>query len=59
MMLMVRVPLAMFQPAMFSDRLALSFWSVSVLTKVVVYTGIGIIATNLVPAMFEALEWGV
>jgi len=34
-------------------------YDADVLTKVVVYTGIGIIATNLVPAMFEALEWGV
>jgi hypothetical protein len=31
----------------------------SVLTKVAVYAGIGTIATVLVPAMFEALEWGV
>jgi len=59
MMLMVRVPLAMFEPAMFSDTFPLSFLAVSVLTKVVVYAGIGIIATAIVPAMFEALEWGV
>jgi hypothetical protein len=31
----------------------------SVLTRVVVYAGIGIIATVIVPAMFEGLEWGV
>ena len=30
-----------------------------VLTKVAVYVGIGVIATVIVPAMFEALEWGV
>ncbi|KAH9005603.1 hypothetical protein EDB86DRAFT_2879445 [Lactarius hatsudake] len=30
-----------------------------VLTKVVVYVGIGAIATVMVPALFEALEWGV
>ena len=56
MMLMVRIPMAMFEPAMFSDALALSFLAVSVLTKVIVYTGIGIVATSFVPAMFEALE---
>jgi len=33
--------------------------SISVLTKVVVYAGIGIISHVIVPAMFEALEWGV
>ena len=32
---------------------------VPVLTKVVLYIGIGTIATVIVPAMFEALEWGV
>ena len=32
---------------------------VLVLTKVVVYVCIGAIATVIVPAMFEALEWGV
>jgi sorbitol-specific phosphotransferase system component IIBC len=31
----------------------------SVLTKVVVYTGIGVLSHTIVPAMFEALEWGV
>jgi len=39
-MLMVRVPPAIFGQAMFSDRFAL-FLAVSVLTKVVVYAGIG------------------
>ena len=43
---------------MFSDRLALSFLVVSVLTKVVVYSGIGVIVV-MAPAMFEALGWGV
>ena len=40
MTLMMRVPLAMFGQAMFSDRFAILFLAVSVLTKVVVYTGI-------------------
>ena len=31
----------------------------TVLTKVVVYVGIGIMAHTIVPAMFEALEWGI
>jgi hypothetical protein len=51
------------RPSMFffSDTFSLffSFWLFSVLTKVVVYVGIGILATSLVPAMFEALGWGV
>jgi len=34
-------------------------YDADVLTKVIVYAGIGIIATVMVPAMFEALEWGV
>jgi len=34
-------------------------YDADVLTKVVVYVGIGILATSLVPAMFEALGWGV
>ena len=59
MMLMVSVPLAMFGPAMFSDRFALCFLAVSVLTKVVVYAGIGTVAPVIVPMMFEALVWGV
>jgi len=41
--LMVRVPLAMFGQAMFSDTFALSFLAVSELTKVVVYAVIGAI----------------
>ena len=45
--------------ATFSNTFALSFLTVSVLTKVVVYAGIGTVATVIVPAMFEALEWGV
>jgi len=51
----------MFGPTMFSNTLAL-FLAVSALTKVVVYAayaGIETIATVIVPAMFEALEWGV
>ena len=47
-----------FEPAMFSDIFALSFLAVSVLTKVVVYSGIGVIVV-MAPAMFEALGWGV
>jgi hypothetical protein len=35
------------------------FWLFSVLTKVIVYVGIGVISTVMVPAMFEALGWGV
>ena len=35
------------------------FFVTLVLTRVVVYAGIGIISTVMVPAMFEALEWGV
>ncbi|KAH9983798.1 hypothetical protein BJV74DRAFT_980251 [Russula compacta] len=34
-------------------------YDADVLTKVVVYAGIGTIATVIVPAVFEALEWGV
>ncbi|KAH9014871.1 hypothetical protein EDB85DRAFT_2157118 [Lactarius pseudohatsudake] len=34
-------------------------YDADVLTKVVVYVGIGAIATVMVPALFEALEWGV
>ncbi|KAF8268554.1 hypothetical protein EI94DRAFT_1778532 [Lactarius quietus] len=34
-------------------------YDADVLTKVVVYVGIGAIATVIVPAMFEALGWGV
>lgn len=34
-------------------------YDADVLTKVVVYIGIGAIATVIVPAMFEALGWGV
>jgi len=34
-------------------------YDVDVLTKVVVYVGIGALSHVLVPAMFEALEWGV
>jgi hypothetical protein len=49
----LRVTLTMFGPAMFSDRFALFFLVVSVLTKVFIYAGI---ATIIVPAMFEALE---
>jgi len=40
MTLMMRVPLGMLGQAMFSDRFAILFLAVSVLTKVVVYTGI-------------------
>jgi len=40
---MVRVPLAMFGQAMFSDTFALFFLGISVLTKVVVYDVIGTI----------------
>ena len=42
MTLMVRVPLAMFGQAMFSDRFAL-FLAALVLTKVVIYAGVGTI----------------
>ncbi|KAH9179058.1 hypothetical protein EDB89DRAFT_2063156 [Lactarius sanguifluus] len=34
-------------------------YDADVLTKVLVYVGIGAIATVMVPALFEALEWGV
>ncbi|KAI9444062.1 hypothetical protein H4582DRAFT_1919024 [Lactarius indigo] len=34
-------------------------YDADVLTKVVVYVGIGAIATVMVPALFEALGWGV
>ncbi|KAI9462865.1 hypothetical protein BJY52DRAFT_116203 [Lactarius psammicola] len=34
-------------------------YDADVLTKVVVYVGIGAISTVIVPALFEALEWGV
>ncbi|KAH9047514.1 hypothetical protein EDB83DRAFT_2677071 [Lactarius deliciosus] len=34
-------------------------YDADVLTKVVVYVGIGAIATVMVPALFQALEWGV
>lgn len=34
-------------------------YDADVLTKVVVYAGIGAISNVIVPAMFEALEWGV
>jgi len=43
---------------MFSNRFAHSYLAVSVLTKVVVYAGIGTVATVIVP-MFEALVWGI
>ncbi|KAI0259698.1 hypothetical protein BC834DRAFT_904558 [Gloeopeniophorella convolvens] len=33
-------------------------YDADVLTRVVVYAGIGIVSCMLVPAMFEALEWG-
>ena len=32
---------------------------VAVLTKVFVYSGIGIVAVGVVPVMFEILGWGV
>ena len=31
----------------------------TVLTKVFVYCGIGMVATGVVPVMFEVLGWGV
>ncbi|KAH9162886.1 hypothetical protein EDB89DRAFT_2023773 [Lactarius sanguifluus] len=34
-------------------------YDADVLMKVVVYVGIDAIATVMVPALFEALEWGV
>jgi len=34
-------------------------YDADVLTKVVVYVGIGVMSYVIVPAMFEALEWGV
>jgi len=33
-------------------------YDADVLTKVVVYTGIGILATVAIPIMFEVLGWG-
>jgi len=56
MILMVRVLLTCFD-TLSADTPPPVF--ISVLTKVVVYAGIGAIATILVPATFEALGWGV
>ncbi|KAI0317450.1 hypothetical protein OF83DRAFT_1058645 [Amylostereum chailletii] len=41
------------------DAIVVKHYDADVLTKVVVYAGIGVIATMLTPAAFEALEWGV
>jgi hypothetical protein len=54
MMLMVR---AFFHDVLFARWFVLT--QVIVLTRVVVYVGIGAMARVFMPAMFEALGWGV
>ncbi|KAI0062728.1 hypothetical protein BV25DRAFT_1803341 [Artomyces pyxidatus] len=41
------------------DADVVKHYDADVLTKVVVYAGIGVIATVVMPAVFEALGWGV
>ncbi|KAH8116160.1 PAP2 superfamily-domain-containing protein [Phellopilus nigrolimitatus] len=47
------------EDAVSEDEEVVKHYDADVLTKVVVYAGIGVLATGLVPIMFEVLGWGV